>query len=222
MDLVYICKDGDNEELRYSIRSAVANLPHDNIWVVGGKPDWYIGNHIRVRQNAQKFDNARNNLNAMCRNQNVSADFILMNDDFFIVKPVDSIGAYHRGLLEDHANAVKTSPAYKQMLVETLDVIAYASPGTIYSYELHVPMVMNKNKLAKVLRFPALWRSTYGNMYKVGGTEHKDVKVFSGTTLEEMTSDLPFLSSNDETFKDMVDLLQDMFPNPSKYEKSPQ
>lgn len=221
MDLVYICRDGDNEELRYSIRSAVANLPHDNIWVVGGKPDWYTGNYIRIKQNAMKFDNARNNLNAICRKQEVSPDFVLMNDDFFIVKPIESLGSYHRGLLEDHISLVKTSPAYKQMLVETLDVINYVTTGPIYSYELHVPMVMNRNKLAKVLRFPALWRSLYGNMYNVGGTEHKDVKVFSGTTLEEMTSDLPFLSSNDETFNDIIGLLQEMFPNPSKYELHP-
>lgn len=221
MDLVYICRDGDNEELRYSIRSAVANLPHDNIWVVGGKPDWYTGNYIRIKQNALKFDNARNNLNAICRKQEVSSDFVLMNDDFFIVKPIESVEPYHRGLLEDHIDLIKTSPAYKQMLVETLDVINYVATGPIYSYELHVPMVMNRNKLAKVLRFPALWRSLYGNMYNVGGTEHKDVKVFSGTTLEEMTSDLPFLSSNDETFNDIIGLLQEMFPNPSKYELHP-
>jgi hypothetical protein len=221
MDLVYICRDGDNEELRYSIRSAVANLPHDNIWVVGGKPDWYTGNYIRIKQNAMKFDNARNNLNAICRKQEVSPDFVLMNDDFFIVKPIESLESYHRGLLEDHISLVKTSPAYKQMLVETLDVINYVTTGPIYSYELHIPMVMNRNKLAKVLRFPALWRSLYGNMYNVGGTEHKDVKVFSGTTLEEMTSDLPFLSSNDETFNDIIGLLQEMFPNPSKYELHP-
>ena len=62
MDLVYICGPGDNEELRYSIRSAVKNLKFDNLWVVGGKPKWYVGNYLEVIQNKSKYTNARNNL----------------------------------------------------------------------------------------------------------------------------------------------------------------
>lgn len=218
MDLVYICRDGDNEELRYSIRSAVANLPHDNIWVVGGKPDWYTGNFIRTKQNGLKFDNARNNLNTACRRYEISSDFILMNDDFFIMKPVESIQPYHRGLLQDHIDLVKTSPAYREMLIDTLDVVKKIHDGPVYSYEVHAPMVMNKKKLFNILRLPALWRSAYGNIHNVGGTQHDDVKVFSGTGLSDMKSDLPFLSSNDETFNELSSLLQEMFPNPSKYE----
>ena len=48
MDFVYICKEGVNEELKYSIRSVVESFPESNIWVVGGKPDWYTGNYIQV------------------------------------------------------------------------------------------------------------------------------------------------------------------------------
>ena len=48
MDIVYNCRPGkQNEELRYSIRSVMENLPHDNLWVVGGKPEWYTGNYGR-------------------------------------------------------------------------------------------------------------------------------------------------------------------------------
>jgi len=48
MDFVYICKDGVNEELKYSIRSVVESFPETNIWVVGGKPDWYTGRDISI------------------------------------------------------------------------------------------------------------------------------------------------------------------------------
>ena len=57
MDLVYICKPGDNEELRYSIRSAVKNLKFDNLYLVGGKPDWYDGKFIAVEPIPNKFKN---------------------------------------------------------------------------------------------------------------------------------------------------------------------
>ena len=91
MDIVYICRDGDNEELRYSIRSAVKNLPHDNLWVVGGKPDWYSGPYIEVPQDKAYYRNARTNIRTIIKSNKISNTFILMNDDFFIMNKVDSL-----------------------------------------------------------------------------------------------------------------------------------
>lgn len=220
MDLVYICRDGRNEELRYSIRSAVANLPHDNIWVVGGKPDWYIGNHIRIKQNGLKFDNARNNLSAACRNSDISNDFILMNDDFFIMDKIENLLPYHRGTLEEHINSITQSLGYKRLLEETLDTLKnIVSDRPIYSYEIHGPMVMDKQNLAKVLRMPGLWRSIYGNICNVGGEVFEDVKIHSGQTSNDVKSKLPFMSTNDETFLDFLPILERTFSTPTKYEK---
>jgi hypothetical protein len=101
MDLVYICRDGENEELRYSIRSAVNNLPHDKIWVVGGKPDWYTGNYIEVNQGRAKYTNARNSLKAICDSEEISESFILMNDDFYIINKVESVPYMYAGTLDD-------------------------------------------------------------------------------------------------------------------------
>ncbi len=40
-DVVYVVRPGDkNEELRYSIRSVIANLPHRKVWIAGYKPTW--------------------------------------------------------------------------------------------------------------------------------------------------------------------------------------
>ena len=224
MDLVYICRDGDNEELRYSIRSAVANLPHDNIWVFGGKPDWYVGNHVRLKQNTNKYDNARANLSAISRHYDVSENFVLMNDDFFTVRPVEEIKNYHRGPMVDHIEMVKFSVGYRALLEETQDVLNYLGYDNPLSYELHVPMIMNKTNLAKVVRTLGLWRSNYGNMYNLGGDRHDDVKVHNHVTLEQILNNpLPYISTNDDTFEGVLDsYLRDAFPEPSKYEKSPQ
>jgi len=224
MDLVYICKDGDNEELRYSIRSAVENLPHDNIWVFGGKPDWYIGNYVRLKQNSNKFDNARANLASVARHSDVSENFILMNDDFFITRKTDTVGTYHRGTLSGHIDMIKVSLAYREMLEETKNVLEYLDYPEPLSYELHVPMVMTKHGLSKVIRTVGLWRSLYGNMYNIGGERHDDVKVHNHVNLDiVMNSPLPYISTNDATFQGVLDeYLKDAFPNPSKYEKSPQ
>lgn len=222
MDLVYICRDGDNEELRYSIRSAVANLPHDNIWVFGGKPDWYIGNHVRLKQNGLKYDNARSNLAAISRHYDVSDDFVLMNDDFYAIRPVEKIVPVHRGTLQEHLDMIHVNLGYKRLVEETLDTLTNMKSKNLLSYELHVPMVMNKKNLGRIIGLPGLWRSLYGNLYDVGGEQFADVKVHNNVDTDAlMQNPLPYISSHEETFQGILDgYFKDAFPEPSKYEKA--
>jgi hypothetical protein len=65
---VYLCRPGKNEELRYSIRSVNAFYPNATIWVVGGKPDWYIGNFLEVEQSSNAFQNVKNSLAEVIKN----------------------------------------------------------------------------------------------------------------------------------------------------------
>lgn len=222
MDLVYICRDGDNEELRYSIRSAVANLPHDNIWVFGGKPDWYIGNHVRLKQNGLKYDNARANLAAICRHYDVSDDFVLMNDDFYAIRPVDKVVPLHRGTLQEHLDMIHVNMGYRRLVEETLDTLVNMGSRNLLSYELHVPMVMNKKNLGRIIGLPGLWRSLYGNLYDIGGEKFADVKVHNTVDTDVlMQNPLPYISSHENTFQGILDgYFKDAFPEPSKYEKS--
>lgn len=223
MDLVYICRDGDNEELRYSIRSAVANIPHDNIWVFGGKPDWYIGNHVRLKQNGFKYDNARANLAAIARHYDVSKDFVLMNDDFYAIRPVETVEPMHRGLMQKHLDMIQVNLGYKELVQETFDTLIRIGVEQPLSYELHVPMVMNKDRLAKIIRMPGLWRSLYGNIYGIGGEEYLDVKVHNTIDIDSlMKNPLPYISSHENTFQGILDgYFNTAFPSPSKYELYP-
>jgi hypothetical protein len=210
MDLVYICRKGKNEELRYSIRSAVKNLPHDKIWVVGGKPDWYTGNYIEVRQTRSKYSNARNNLKAICKSELISESFIFMNDDFYIINKVDSVPYMYSGTLDEKIQIREdlfTGNSYTELLRQTLNGLFRKTKTIVLDYELHVPMVMEKKKLLKVLMFSGLWRSIYGNTFKVGGIKIKDVKVYdinskfysNGYDINKLEYD--YLSSNDDSFE---------------------
>ena len=87
-DFVYICKSGENHELKYSIRSVIKYFPNANIWVVGGKPNWYIGNYIELKQSGAKYKNAYENLKLISNSDQISNDFYLMNDDFYIIKDI--------------------------------------------------------------------------------------------------------------------------------------
>jgi hypothetical protein len=227
-DLVYICKDGDNEELRYSIRSAVQNLPHAKIWVVGGKPDWYKGKHIPVHQDSTKYINARKNLRAICKSKEISESFILMNDDFYIINKVKSVPYMYSGTLSqkiDEREDLLSGNAYISLLKQTLASLSRRTTATILDYELHVPMVLDKSKLSKVLDIPGLWRSAYGNLFNVGGIKAKDVKVYgkksklykTSCDIKKLTRD--YLSSGNDSFEEVrSQVLEKLFPFKTSYE----
>jgi hypothetical protein len=228
MDLVYICRNGKNEELRYSIRSAVKNLPHDKIWVVGGKPDWYIGNYIEVDQSKSKYTNARNSLRAICNSKDISNSFILMNDDFYIINKVDSVPYMYAGTLDDRIEQredIFSGNTYTTLLKKTLGALNRRKTDVVLDYELHVPMVMEKRKLEKVLMLSGLWRSVYGNIFNVGGTQVKDVKVYDKKDKFYVNSydvnnlESNYLSSNDDSFETIKSLiLEERFSLKTAYE----
>lgn len=224
MDIVYICRNGDNEELRYSIRSAVKNLQFDNLWVVGGKPDWYTGNHVRINNDRTKYVNARNNLMSICDNKQISESFILMNDDFYIVKKTKSIPYMYDGLLNDKIARYRDLNSYTKLLMSTWNTLQKNGVSDILNYELHVPMIMEKKKLKKVLALPGLWRSLYGNLYGVGGIEMTDVKVYSPGIRNQKSYDIDnlkynYISSDDDSFEIIkTKILEKKFSKPSMYE----
>lgn len=228
VDYVYICRDGENEELRYSLRSVVANMPPGNIWVVGGKPKWYQGNHIPVKQNMPKSRNAVSNLKAIANSKEISNNFVLMNDDFFVVKPVKTINYYHGGLLKEKVELyqdLQPTSSYTRSLEETHRRLLKLGVQDPLDYELHVPMPMSKANLKIVLRSTALWRSTYGNLFHVLGKKITDVKVYASSPLLFKSYDYSnleseYLSSDDESFdKILKPILLKMFPNPTVYEQ---
>jgi hypothetical protein len=212
VDFVYICRSGDNEELRYSIRSVIRSFPEAHIWVVGGKPTWYKGNYIEVEQNQDKYTNALNNIIAICNSKEISESFIFMNDDFFILKSFDLQETFHGGLLIDKISKYKMitrSSKYITKLESTNRMLAQQGIENILDYELHVPIRLEKSKLEHIItNHPNfLWRSTYGNIYKIGGTQIKDVKVYSdplySSRSSKITEDSIFISTHDQSFKDL-------------------
>jgi hypothetical protein len=232
MDFVYICKDGENEELRYSIRSVLHFFPDAKIWVVGGKPDWYIGNHIPVLQSKKnKYENARNNLEIMCKHKEISNSFILMNDDFYIVKSLKKIKAYHGGSMyeriDEYQKHMGITPYIKKLKMTYKHLVRIGIREPL-DYALHVPMPMERDKLLYLLtthRYAHSWRSLYGNYYKLGGEEIRDVKVYDKKDYKPDPYDhtrliYPFLSSNDDSFEMLrKKVLNRMFPRKTKLEK---
>lgn len=229
MDYVYVCRDGDNEELRYSLRSLEKNMPNGNVWVIGGKPNWYSGNFIPVEQSKKSYNNVREQLRVACSNEKISDDFVLMNDDFYVINKVNEIPTWYTGRLSDRImqlqNIRSQNSGYLRLLIITNNIVKRMGIDDPLDYELHVPMIFNKENLLPILSSSALWRSAYGNKNNVGGTQHVDVKVHSTEVLENREKVLidistePYISGSDYNFEFLkTEILGDMFPDPSKYE----
>lgn len=229
MNFVYICRDGENEELRYSIRSVVNNCKIDSLWVVGGRPDWYTGNYIEVTQKYSKYKNAYNNFKAICNTSDIPDNFILMNDDFFIISPVSKITSYYNGTLEEKINAYETilgRSSYINRLKTTQDKLIQMGFDNPLNYEIHVPMAMSKKNLNDVLgmNHNLLYRSIYGNKFNDNSIEMKDVKVYSSENFGLLSYDYkniqsPFLSTESGSFLELKNLfLSKQFSKKTIYE----
>lgn len=229
IDVVYICRSGPNEELRYSIRSVEKNLSYRSIWVVGQKPEWYQGNFVQVEDSRSKYSNARSNLKALVDDPNISDNFVLMNDDFFIMRRIEKISYfYSKSLLEraEENDMLTTTGSYTKMLYRTHDQLKKMGVETPLNYELHIPMIMNKVALKKLLKHDdCLWRSMYGNIFAVGGIEiPEDVKVYppgprTPKSYQWRTKKFPYLSTQDASFAEVHrERLSKLFKHPASIE----
>jgi hypothetical protein len=226
MDIVYVCRPGDNEELRYSIRSVVKNMPHDNIWLIGNKPKWYEGNFLSVPDTSNKYENIRNAIKSVSINSDISDDFVLMNDDFFVMNPLSEIPVFHGGLLIDKINDYITlvgMTRYVKLLMNTHRFLTNYGIKNPLDYDIHTPIQMNKANLTKIIHKKHFPRSMYGNIFNIGGTEIKDVKIYPNTSnlyskSYNIDTSIPYLSTLDSSFKGVFALLYGMFSDKTEYE----
>jgi hypothetical protein len=235
VDVVWICRTGPNEELRYSIRSVAANMPHENIVVVGGKPDWYTGRFIPVdtfidnHRSTNKYVNAKNNIRQIVDDSSISDEFVFMNDDFYVMKPIDRLQHYHNGYFSNKLKLFKLySPesSYTRMLQRTASTLELLNIEDPLDYTLHIPILYQKKKLAKTLEYDGSIRTLYGNIHRVGGRFMEDVKVhpkrpkeWAPEPFDYMRDDTVFLSTADSAFSVVKkNLLDSVFSEPSKYE----
>jgi hypothetical protein len=228
MDYVYIVRDGQNEELRYSLRSLAKNAPEGRVWLVGGKPDWFNGSHISVRDKASKFKNIAACLYAAASSNDISDDFILMNDDFFILENIANFLPLYGGTLASkiasYTNLLGPT-VYSGILGRAMKYINSNGIKDPLDYDIHVPLEINKQKFLELVPHDSLApRSVYGNLAAVGGTEITDVKTYNNPRYRSRSyaydkDNSPFISSNDDSFSILLDtVLRDMFPEPSPYE----
>lgn len=226
LDIVYFVKESvSNEELRYSLRSIEKNFPHHRVFIYGGAPEWLApGHHIAIKQEGtRKYDRVQSMFRDVCLNDAITEDFVLMNDDFFVMKKTTTLKPAYRCALSEHIKSIKGefgANTYSHILQQANDEL-----GTYYgqkSYELHIPMVINRHKMLEILgAFPGVHaiRSLYGNYHSIGGKQMDDVKVYE--MAQQFDKNSQFLSTDDVVFikHPVGDFIRKKFDKPSRFER---
>jgi len=218
-DVVYFTRSGRNEELRYSLRSLV-NLPHGRVVLIGDVPRWYRGDHIPFTTKGNKHLLTDLAMIEACENEELSDPFILMNDDFFIVKPIEKVPLLNIGTLAEVAGRYLVQvgrSSYQQRMVSTrqrLEELGYEDP---LCFEAHAPLVVHKKIMREALALGGgMKRSMYGALLGKRGRQVRDPKIVSATS---PIPSGPFWSSGDRSFPKLVrGHLEPMFPDKSPWE----
>ena len=227
-DIVYILKeDIQPEELRYSLRSVCKNFPHNRVVFYGGKPEGIEPDKwVNFKQRGVSvWEKTTSTVKAICEDNDITEDFWLFNDDFFIMKPVKDMPTYYDRTLFRRIQQIEkkrggSRSLYTYQLRITRDALQAEGYRT-FNYAVHMPMLINRKKGLEVInKYPKLnmFRSVYGNVYKVDGRQHADVKISSKD--EEPPKDCDFLSTADGDMSEskVGRFIMTQFPDKCKYE----
>lgn len=225
LDIVYILKpELDTEELIYSLRSVEANFPHRFVWFVGGqpkglKPDVSVPHK---QTGADKWEMIRSSMLKVAADADLTEEFYLFNDDFFVMKPFKGrFTNYADKTLSWRIEELKTENPwlnpYGRTLYKAREELKCQGFGEV-NFEVHIPMLFSKHLVPSILKCSSpQMRSVYGNVNNIAYIQHDDVKVYDFDTYPE---DADFLSTNDKTFTDgkVGEYIRSTFTKPSRFE----
>jgi hypothetical protein len=216
-----------NLELRYCLRSIDKHLSGvGNVFIIGYMPDWVTGCiHIPTDDDPRNRFRDRNIMSKMmiaCKDERVSGDFLMVHDDHFLVTDYEA-GAfphYHCGDL------VPGVGQYAHTKENTLSLLSNSN-----NYDTHCPILFNKEKFMRSVAL-ADWSKWYGYCMKtmycvmngIEGEYMEDIKIRMPLKADEIRQAIAgrsWFSIGDRCWTEggMKDVLQSLYPIPSKYER---
>lgn len=218
-------------ELKYSLRSAEKYcFNYDKVVIVGHKP-LFIHNVTHLYATDNHKNKARNIMEKVmiaAGSGEVSDNFVLMNDDYFLRRPIDCVSYpyYHKCHLSRTMEINKT--IYHFHVKTTFDLLA--SRGLLQeNYDTHCPIIYNKERLTEVvngvdwnIEVGHILRSLYCNTLGLNGGYKEDCKVnrpLKKFAWHEYTKDADCFSIGDAAINmEFVDFLNELYPNKSRFE----
>lgn len=218
--------DEHNEELRYVLRS-LSNLPHRRVHIFGFAPRWVNRDTVNVverRHQANKFEIVLGHVRAACMSTAVSDDFVLFNDDMYVMRPIDEIPVLNAGPVPDvvaYYRARGNNSTWVRSMESTNTRLEQLGYRDVLSFENHTPLPVNSRAMLAAigLRNCHRWndRTAYGAVAGLVGDYSPDVKIYTPT---DPIPDSPLLSTADVALDGPVlERFQTTFPDPCRYER---
>jgi hypothetical protein len=243
-DVVYVLGTGsgwNNNELRFSLRSIEKNgINIGKLFVVGTRPEFLTADVIHIHAddiylpNVNADGNIAHKVMTACADDRLSDDFLFINDDHLILKPIDllQIPAFHKGDMNTYDECYFGLNYWRGRLKRTMQALNDRQLSALH-FDCHTPIIFNKKRFCEVMAsFPIgegiglTMKSLYGNcVYESSGVLLCDQKrtVFKKFTEEQLAvrlSDCGFMSFNDDGLtKALKCWLYTNFPAPSRWEK---
>ena len=223
-DICYILKpDIEPDELRYSLRSVEANFPHNKVWFVCGQPKGFEpdGKIEHKQTGNSKWAQIKSSMWEIVKNPDITENFFLFNDDFFIMQPFEGeFINYVDGTLEERIIRSRTgmNPYLRTLYKANNELKAMRCPTM--NYDVHLPMLINKHLASNSIdrcTSPQM-RSVYGNINRSPYKIHPDVKI---TDLLSVPCEPDFLSTDEKSFNEgaVGDYIKATFTKASRWER---
>lgn len=141
-------------ELKYSIRSICSVYTVTRVILVGGKPDWYTGEHIPFKD----YGPIRKEENIFHKVRATGVDGMFCNDDHYLLAQLE---LHHKGSMHANYLVKKKNSSYARTLKNTLSVLG----EDVNDYDTHCPMFVTAEGLSKLQDNWPQWGFGFKTMY---------------------------------------------------------
>ena len=226
MDVLYILGYGSTMydwEIRLSLRTLNKNAKNiDRVFIVGKRPAFVKDViHIPCGDPYQPSNNHFLKVFAAI-DGNISENFLLMNDDFYMMKTfdVEKYPYFVRGKME----LIENPSTYQKMLNRTLNYLKDKGYDPVWHYGCHCPIIYNKEKfntlrpIFEQVKHDLIGlspRILYGNMFVKRHRTIQDPKMHEDVLME--VNQAGCLSSSNKC-QEVLNKLHKVFPERSRWE----
>lgn len=214
----------EGEELGFALRSIDKYLTGvTNLIIIGDPPCWYKGEFIKAQDYiGRKQYTIYSKLLIGCELKNCTDDFIMFNDDHFMLNHLDvsEIKYWYDESLVNTKNK-SYGARYYQAIQNTLKLVPHS-----LNYDIHVPIIYNKSKFRSIFgnkQDEVCIKSYYSTITGVEGEYMNDLKInqlFSEEAIKELIKNRLFFSTGGSGIREpMIKVLKQLYPTKSQWEK---
>lgn len=237
IDVVYVLGRGSiwgDKEIRYSLRSIEKHLKeYRDVYIVGHLPNFLQGvRYISFNDPHHcKETNIYGKVLRACQEASISDDFLFFNDDHFLISDfvAKDFPFYYKGDLRQSSKRLRYGHGYKAAIDNTYRALQNRGLPS-KNFDSHCPIVYNKKFILDNLvsydwstKVTFILKSLYANTKLIDGERQHDCKVNSQHDIDKLKimirSKNVFSMGNGAIGPPMLQLLEELYPTPSRWEK---